>query len=115
MKVIADTTATVIVPNKGDNYHLTADCRGIWRGQLQSEAFGRNVWATDEMSIDDALNLGKYGCLICYKAAGIDIPAEANRHLVRAERRRVRAEQRALVAALARVAFAVAYYTANKA
>jgi hypothetical protein len=82
---------TVTVPGDGHNYHLTSDCYGINLGQTFHGVAGGEI----KMSVGDAIAEGKFACRICYRKAGIEIPAEADRVKVRAAKRAERMARKA--------------------
>lgn len=89
----------VLVPSNGHNYHLFDDCYGPQLGQGWHIAAGHGAWAPGRMTVINAIENGKFACRICYKRAGLEIPAEADRVLIRAAARAERLERKAAKAA----------------
>lgn len=90
-----DGMLKVINPNKGSHFHLDPNCRGLWQGWTNSVKHGNDVWATDTMTLDEAADQGKFACFVCFKKAGLEVPAHLNHHIVRAEKRAARAAAKA--------------------
>ena len=80
----------VIVPNKGRHFHLNGECAGLWQGWMNSSHSGRNVWATEVLTIDEAELAGKFACRRCYSQAGMVIPFALDRIRVTAAKREAR-------------------------
>lgn len=77
----------VIVPEKGRNFHLSADCAGLAQGWNNSEIAGNATWEPARVSFSTVVGMDKFACRRCYKAAGLTIPVQFDRKLVVGARR----------------------------
>ena len=103
----------VLATEAGDNYHIFADCRALAQGRRNSVKFGRDLSGEFKTTAQDAIDDGKFACRLCHKAAGLDIPVEADRKVARASRKAARALAAATKAKAAEVQAAVAVQTAQ--
>lgn len=86
---------TVIATEAGDNFHFLADCRALAQGRRNSVKFGRDLSGEFNLTAEEAINDGLFGCRLCHKATGVDLPLEADRKAARAARKVARAIQAA--------------------
>ena len=77
----------VIVPEKGRNFHLSADCAGLRQGWNNSENAGNATWIPQSVSFNTVIGMDKFACRRCYKAHGLSIPVQFDRKIVMAARR----------------------------
>ncbi|HEX4502179.1 MAG TPA: hypothetical protein VH187_13665 [Scandinavium sp.] len=84
-----------VTVTQGISVHVDPNCRGLWRGREMHLAKGNDLWVESTMTIDDAADQGKFACYVCWKSAGIVIPAELDRELQRSIRREAKAAAKA--------------------
>jgi protein-arginine kinase activator protein McsA len=110
MAKVINLEAQVIVPTDGRHFHLMADCRTLNQGWNNNEKHGHVTFVPTTMTYGEAVDAGKYGCITCHKAFGVDVPVVASLHAARAAnaaRRAARKAQREADAAM-KIAMALA-------
>lgn len=86
----------VILSAKGNHFHLFDDCRGVMLGWTTHDAQGNDVFTTyrptgtSAMTYAEACNSGLFGCKVCHRMAGAEVPAVCDRLKVRAARKAAR-------------------------
>jgi hypothetical protein len=105
---------TVIATEAGDNFHFVSDCRALAQGRRNSVKFGRELSGEFNLTAEEAIDSGLFGCRLCHKAMGIDIPVEADRKVARASRKAARALAASNAAKAAKVQAAVAIRDAKR-
>jgi hypothetical protein len=82
---------SAIATEAGDNFHFLSDCRALAQGRRNSVKFGRELSGEFNLTVEEAIESGLFGCRLCHKAMGVDIAIEADRKVARASRKAARA------------------------
>ncbi len=89
------TGKQVMASGAGHNYHLFRSCYGNKLGQGYHVSVGHDIYRTHRVTVDEAVEMGYFACRVCYRRAGMDIPAHADRVKVRNARKAARLERKA--------------------
>lgn len=89
------TGKQVMASGAGHNYHLFRSCYGNQLGQGYHVSVGHDIYRHRRVTVETAVEMGYFACRVCYKRAGMDIPAIADRVKVRAARKADRMARKA--------------------
>lgn len=98
------TGKQVMASGAGHNYHLFRSCYGNKLGQGYHVSVGHDIYRTSRVTVETAVEMGYFACRVCYRRAGLTIPAAADRVKVRAAKREARMAAKAAKAEAAVVA-----------
>jgi hypothetical protein len=95
MAKVINLNADVIVPEFGRHFHLFADCRALAQGWANTEKAGHATWVPATATYAEAVDDNKFGCEICHKVAGVEVPVVASLKHFRAANAAKRAARKA--------------------
>jgi hypothetical protein len=93
------TGKQVMASGAGHNYHLFRSCYGNKLGQGYHVSVGNDIYRTHRVSVETAIEQGYFACRVCYKRAGLTVPAAADRVKVRDAKRAERLARKAEIEA----------------
>jgi hypothetical protein len=85
----------VFYTGHGRHFHVFDDCRGLWQGRTNSMKHGLELQGESDLTYQEAIYMGLYGCSFCHKRLGVEVPAEASLKVARAKRAAERAAKQA--------------------